>query len=53
MRVTQHFHDSRTLDVHVRRLRQQLGVHSSAIETVIGVGYRLLELVTADENVGS
>ena len=35
-----HFGDSRTLDVHIRRLRQKLG-NSEIIETVTGVGYRL------------
>jgi len=32
--------DTRTLDVHVRRLRQKLGDCADCIETVIGVGYR-------------
>jgi two-component system, OmpR family, alkaline phosphatase synthesis response regulator PhoP len=32
--------DNRTLDVHVRRMRQKLGVASYRIETVVGVGYR-------------
>lgn len=31
---------SRTVDVHVQTLRQKLGEHASAIETVRGVGYR-------------
>lgn len=31
---------TRTLDVHIRRLRQKLGVAGQAIETVVGVGYR-------------
>lgn len=35
-----HFGDSRTLDVHIRRLRQKLG-DSEIIETVTGIGYRL------------
>jgi len=35
-----HFGDSRTLDVHIRRLRQKLG-DSEVIETVTGIGYRL------------
>ena len=30
----------RTIDVHIRSLRQKLGDHSSVIETVRGVGYR-------------
>ncbi len=32
---------SRTLDTHVRRLREKLGPHGSAVETVRGVGYRM------------
>ena len=32
---------SRTVDVHVQTLRQKLGEHATAIETVRGVGYRL------------
>ena len=31
----------RTIDVHVRSLRQKLGDHADAIETVRGIGYRL------------
>lgn len=31
---------SRTVDTHVRRLRQKLGVYAKFIETVRGVGYR-------------
>ena len=34
---------SRTVDVHVQTLRQKLGDHARAIETVRGVGYRLAE----------
>jgi phosphate regulon transcriptional regulator PhoB len=33
--------ESRTVDVHVRRLRQKLGVEGPRIGTVTGVGYRL------------
>jgi DNA-binding response OmpR family regulator len=36
----QYFGDTRTLDVHIRRLRQKLGACGDAIETVVGVGYR-------------
>jgi DNA-binding response OmpR family regulator len=36
-----YFGDSRTLDVHIRRLRQKLG-EPALIETVTGIGYRLL-----------
>ena len=35
-----YFGDGRTLDVHIRRLRQKLGDCSGCIETVVGVGYR-------------
>jgi DNA-binding response OmpR family regulator len=36
----EYFGDTRTLDVHIRRLRQKLGACDEAIETVVGVGYR-------------
>jgi DNA-binding response OmpR family regulator len=36
----QYYGDTRTLDVHVRRLRQKLGACADCIETVIGTGYR-------------
>ncbi len=35
-----YFGDTRTLDVHIRRLRQKLDDCSACIETVVGVGYR-------------
>ena len=35
-----YFGDTRTLDVHIRRLRQKLGECGSFIETVVGIGYR-------------
>jgi two-component system phosphate regulon response regulator PhoB len=31
---------TRTVDTHVRRLRERLGVHAAAIETVQGFGYK-------------
>jgi len=34
---------SRTVDTHVRRLRERLGVYGEAVETVHGFGYRLKE----------
>lgn len=37
-----YFGDSRTLDVHIRRLRQKLG-NPELIETVTGIGYRLCD----------
>lgn len=35
--------DTRTVDTHVRRLREKLGKAATAIETVRGFGYRLRE----------
>jgi DNA-binding response OmpR family regulator len=35
-----YFGDTRTLDVHIRRIRQKLGDCGGSIETVVGVGYR-------------
>jgi DNA-binding response OmpR family regulator len=35
-----YFGDTRTLDVHIRRLRQKLDECGDCIETVVGVGYR-------------
>ena len=35
-----YFGDTRTLDVHIRRLRQKMGECGAYIETVVGVGYR-------------
>jgi two-component system phosphate regulon response regulator PhoB len=34
---------ARTVDTHVRRLREKLGPHSDDIETLRGVGYRFRE----------
>jgi DNA-binding response OmpR family regulator len=36
--------DSRTVDIHIQRIRKKLGSFSSSIETVFGVGYRFKEL---------
>ena len=33
--------ESRTIDMHIRTLRQKLGGYGEMIETVRGVGYRL------------
>jgi len=38
----QYYGDTRTLDVHIRRLRQKLGDCGDCIETVIGIGYRFV-----------
>ena len=32
---------SRTLDTHMKRLRQKLGAHAAMVETVRGIGYRV------------
>lgn len=49
----EYYGDTRTLDVHIRRLRQKLGLCGDAIETVVGVGYRFIgcaeKTVTNDE----
>jgi two-component system alkaline phosphatase synthesis response regulator PhoP len=37
---------SRTVDVHIQTLRQKLGKAGSLIETVRGVGYRIVEATT-------
>jgi DNA-binding response OmpR family regulator len=37
-----YFGDTRTLDVHIRRLRQKLGKCSGCVETVVGIGYRFV-----------
>lgn len=38
---TDYIGDTRTLDMHIRTLRQKLGTYGSLIETVRNVGYRL------------
>jgi DNA-binding response OmpR family regulator len=45
-----YYGDARTLDVHIRRLRQKLGACGNCIETVVGVGYRF---TGCNDNVGS
>lgn len=40
---------SRTVDVHVQTLRQKLGAHADRIETVRGVGYRLVDRAAVDD----
>ena len=37
----EYYGETRTVDVHIRHIRQKLGDHSAMIETVRGVGYRL------------
>jgi two-component system OmpR family response regulator len=38
-----HYITDRTVDSHIRRLRQKLGTEADLVETVYGVGYRLRE----------
>jgi DNA-binding response OmpR family regulator len=38
----EYYGDTRTLDVHIRRLRSKLGQCGDCIETVVGVGYRFV-----------
>ena len=38
---TDYLGETRTVDMHVRTLRQKLGACGEMIETVRGVGYRL------------
>ncbi len=38
----EYYGDTRTLDVHIRRLRSKLGRCGDCIETVVGVGYRFV-----------
>lgn len=42
-----YYGDARTLDVHIRRLRQKLGDCGDCIETVVGVGYRFIGCTAA------
>jgi DNA-binding response OmpR family regulator len=44
-----YFGDERTVDVHIRRLRAELGPSASSIETVVGVGYRFLGWQNGDK----
>jgi two-component system phosphate regulon response regulator PhoB len=34
--------DTRTVDTHMRRLREKLGDHSACLETIRGEGYRFI-----------
>jgi DNA-binding response OmpR family regulator len=39
----EHFVETRSVDVHVGRLRSKLGPAGTQIETVVGLGYRFVE----------
>jgi len=47
-----YYGDARTLDVHIRRLRQKLGECGKCIETVVGVGYRFTGCAHTSANEG-
>ena len=44
--------ESNVVDVHVKNLRDKLGTHASLIETVRGVGYRLVAPPSAPAGMG-
>ena len=48
---TDYFGGTRTVDVHVRRLRAKLGDHEGLISTVRGVGYGFARSRTAEEEM--
>ena len=48
----EYYGDTRTLDVHIRRLRQKLGACGDSIETVVGVGYRFVGCTDAKPVTG-
>ena len=37
----EYFGESRTVDMHIKTLRQKLGPGSGCIKTVVGIGYRM------------
>jgi DNA-binding response OmpR family regulator len=41
----EHFVETRSVDVHIGRLRSKLGAAGQQIETVVGLGYRFVEQV--------
>ena len=47
-----YYGDARTLDVHIRRLRQKLGACGDCIETLVGVGYRFIGCASEPSSAG-
>ena len=37
----EYYGDTRTVDMHIQRLRKKLGEHKESIKTVYGIGYQL------------
>jgi len=48
-----YYGDARTLDVHIRRLRQKLDACGDCIETVVGVGYRFIGYAAGKANAAN
>src|SRR3982074_3648918 len=48
-----YYGDARTLDVHIRRLRQKLDACGDCIETVVGVGYRFTGCAAGKANAAN
>ena len=48
-----YYGDARTLDVHIRRLRQKLGACGDCVETVVGVGYRFIGCAAEKANAAN
>jgi two-component system phosphate regulon response regulator PhoB len=46
------FIEERTVDVHVKRLREALGGAGNMVETVRGAGYRFTEMTQATSSAG-
>jgi two-component system phosphate regulon response regulator PhoB len=46
------FIEERTVDVHVKRLREALGGAGAMVETVRGAGYRFTEMTQATSAAG-
>ncbi len=42
--------DTRTIDVHIRHLREKLGKQGECIKTIRGVGYRFIDNTTNEKN---
>ena len=46
------FIEERTVDVHVKRLREALGGAGNMVETVRGAGYRFTEMTQTTSSAG-
>jgi len=41
---TEFYGETRTVDVHIKTLRQKLGPYGSMIKTVVNIGYRMEDI---------